>query len=152
MVPPPVQVVLVEIGEGFDPPVSAVGPAAAASIHSEVKADGEAALGIVVVMHRERQLLEVILAGCAVGGLAHLLDGWQQQAHEHRNHGDHNQQLDQGESAPALPADLYLNSGHRRDPLWPNQESHFSAIPIDSGSGGAFQIFTVPSRLAEAIH
>src|SRR5207302_2948857 len=31
-------------------------------------------------------------------------------------------------------------------------QSHLSATPVGSGSGGAFQIFTVPSRLAEAIH
>src|SRR5207245_2003682 len=40
-------------------------------------------------------------------------------------------------------------SGH---PPVQNAESHFLAIPVDYGSGGVFQIFTVPSRLAEAIH
>lgn len=36
--------------------------------------------------------------------------------------------------------------------LWPKRKSHLSAAPFGSGTGGVFQIFTVPSRLAEAIH
>src|SRR5262249_35537538 len=49
-------------------------------------------------------------------------------------------------------ASLLTQSRTRSDPLGQNRESHFSAAPGDSRSGGAFQIFTVPSRLAEASH
>src|SRR5437879_4470566 len=45
-----------------------------------------------------------------------------------------------------------FDAEHRNDPPEQNRPSHFSARPIDSGSEGAFQSFTLPSRLAEAIH
>src|SRR5439155_23068280 len=48
--------------------------------------------------------------------------------------------------------DLHFNREHRTDPLGQNWESYLSGTPVESCSTGAFQIFTVPSRLSEAIH
>jgi len=46
---------------------------------------------VVVRVRRQAELLEVVLALGAVGGLAHLLHGGQQQADQHRDDGDHDQ-------------------------------------------------------------
>ena len=56
-------------------------------------------LGVVVVVHREAELLEVVDALRAPGGLAGGLDGRQQQGDQDRDDRDHDQQLDQGETA-----------------------------------------------------
>src|SRR5262249_46554493 len=50
-----------------------------------------------VVVGGEADLLEVVGAGHAVGGLPHLLDGGQQEADQHRGNRDDDQQLDQRE-------------------------------------------------------
>jgi hypothetical protein len=52
------------------------------------------------MVERQGELLEVVLALGAGGGLAHLLHGGQEQADEEGDDGDHHQQLDQRE-APA---------------------------------------------------
>ena len=46
-------------------------------------------------------LLEVVGAAHAVGGFANLLHGGHQQADKHRDNGDDNQKLNQGECWPA---------------------------------------------------
>jgi hypothetical protein len=56
----------------------------------------------------QAELLEVVLALGAGGGLAHLLHGGQEQADQHREDGDHHQQLDQREAAPPY-ADLHAS-------------------------------------------
>jgi hypothetical protein len=43
----------------------------------------------------QADLLQIVHALGTVGGLAHFLDGGQQQAHQNCNNGDHNQQFDQ---------------------------------------------------------
>ena len=53
-----------------------------------------------VVVDGERELLEVVAALHAGGGLADLLDGRQQEADEDGDDGDHHQQLDQRERPP----------------------------------------------------
>ena len=52
---------------------------------------------VVIVVHGEAELLEVVLALQACGGGPHLLDGGEEQADEDRNNRYHHQQLDQGE-------------------------------------------------------
>src|SRR5262249_49916523 len=54
---------------------------------------------VVVVMHRQTELLEVVLARGAGGGLADFLDGWEEQADQDGDDGDDDQQLDQREGA-----------------------------------------------------
>src|SRR5262249_16108576 len=49
------------------------------------------------VLDAQTDLLEVVLAAGAVGRLADLLDGGQEQADQHRDDGDDDQQLDQRE-------------------------------------------------------
>ena len=49
----------------------------------------------------EADLLEVVGAFHAGGGLPHLLDGGQQQPDQHGDDRDHHQQLDQRERRPA---------------------------------------------------
>jgi len=46
-------------------------------------------------VHGEAELLQVVGATDAVGGLAHLLHGRQQQADQDRDDRDHHQQFDQ---------------------------------------------------------
>jgi hypothetical protein len=55
-------------------------------------------MGIVVVVAGEGELFEVVLALHAVGRLAHLLHGGQQQPDEDGNNGDHDQQFDERET------------------------------------------------------
>src|SRR5262249_52709530 len=63
---------------------------------------GEPADRLVVVVQGQAELPQVVLAAHAVGGLAHLLDGGQQQADQDGDDGDHHQQLDQGEGVTAV--------------------------------------------------
>ena len=58
--------------------------------------------GVVEVVMGQADLLQVVGAADAGGGLADLLDGRQQQADQHRDDGDHHQQLDQREPRPAM--------------------------------------------------
>src|SRR5262249_52713106 len=55
---------------------------------------------VVVVLPRQGDLLDVVLAGGAVGALTHLLDGGDEQADEDGDDGNHHQQLDQREATP----------------------------------------------------
>src|SRR5262249_9058103 len=59
----------------------------------------ERAVGVVVVVKRQADLLEVVLALGAGGGFADFLDGGQEQADEHGDDGYDHQQLDQRETA-----------------------------------------------------
>src|SRR6516164_10618832 len=63
---------------------------------------GELALGVMVVMCREGDLLEVVGAGDAVGRFAYLLHRRHEEADEHRNDGNYHQQFDQGEARHSL--------------------------------------------------
>ena len=49
-----------------------------------------------VVVDRQADLLEIVGAGNAPGGLARSLDRGKKQRNENRNDGDHDQQFDQG--------------------------------------------------------
>src|SRR5262249_25103444 len=55
-----------------------------------------------VVVHGQGELLEVVGAAHPVGGLAHLLHRRQQQADQHRDDGDDDEQLDEGEGAARI--------------------------------------------------
>ena len=59
---------------------------------------GEALVGRVVVVDGQADLLEVVLALQPGRGLADLLDGGEQQPDQDRDDGDHDEQLDQGET------------------------------------------------------
>src|SRR5262249_29311484 len=65
---------------------------------SEV-AGRQAATGGLVIVTRETNLLEVVGAGHAVGGFAHLLHGGQEQADQDGDDGDDHEQLDEGEGS-----------------------------------------------------
>ena len=52
-----------------------------------------------VVVTRETQLFQVVLALGTTGSFTRLLDGWQQQCHQNRDNRDYNQQFDKRESA-----------------------------------------------------
>ena len=64
-----------------------------------VGAGREAAVGVVVVVARQRDLLEVVGALHPRGGLADLLHRGQQQADQDRDDGDDDEQFDQREGA-----------------------------------------------------
>jgi hypothetical protein len=57
------------------------------------------AVDVHVIGHRQGDLLEVVGALGAAGGLARRLDGRQQEGDQDGDDGDHDQQLDQGEAA-----------------------------------------------------
>ena len=57
---------------------------------------GEGVPVVVVHLEGEADLLEVVGAGHAVSGLAHLLHGGQEHGQQHGDDGDHDEQLDQG--------------------------------------------------------
>src|SRR5436305_1315307 len=109
-----------------------------------------------MVVHGQADLLEVVGALEARGRLAHLLDGGEQEADQHGDDGDDDQQLDQREGASATAAGVCVDAAHETDPQRAKRPP-YSSCPSASGAGafgigGACQIFTVPSRLAEAIH
>src|SRR5262249_9298229 len=60
----------------------------------------QTAHGILVVVHGQAKLFEVVLGLGAGGGLADFLHGRQQQADQDGDDGNHHQQLDQGETTP----------------------------------------------------
>jgi hypothetical protein len=61
------------------------------------KAGGEVLAGIVVVVHGQADLLEVVLTLQTAGGLAHLLHGGQEQAQQDGDDGNDDEQLDERE-------------------------------------------------------
>ena len=61
---------------------------------------GKRSKDIVIVMHRDAQLLEVVFTLCPAGRFSCLLDCWQKQGNQDCDNGNHDQQLDQCESAP----------------------------------------------------
>src|SRR5262249_19134168 len=62
------------------------------------------AVGGLVVVDRQADLFEVVLAAHAGGGLADLLDGGQEQADEDGGNRNHRQQLDQREGVAGAQA------------------------------------------------
>src|SRR5262249_34323543 len=110
VVPLLVQGVLLEVGEQLDPQVGAAGRPAA-HIDGKMEPGREPALGAVVLVCREGQLLEVALAAGAVGGRAHLLHRWHEEADEYGDDGDYDQQLDQREAGPSLECEERRHSG-----------------------------------------
>src|SRR5205823_6630033 len=56
-------------------------------------------VGVGRVNRGQAKLMQIVLALEAVRGFAHFLHGRQQQAEKNANNGDHDQQLDQRESA-----------------------------------------------------
>src|SRR5262245_56453777 len=86
-----VQVALLDVGQDEDVPAE---PVRVAARHA---ARRELVHAVVVVVEGEAELLEVVAALHASGGLAHLLDGWQEKTDEDGNDGDHNKKLDQRE-------------------------------------------------------
>ena len=73
---------------------------------------GSDAVGALVVVDGQADLLQVVLALHAGGGLADLLDGGQEQADQDRDDRDHHQQLDQREPGSALGSDGSRMHGH----------------------------------------
>src|SRR5262249_35136255 len=60
----------------------------------------QALLGVVVVVTGGGQLMEVVAARCAAGGLAHLLDSRDKQGDQDGDDRDNDEQLDEREAAP----------------------------------------------------
>jgi hypothetical protein len=59
---------------------------------------GKFLVAVVIVVHGDPQLLQIVLAGRPVGGLAHLLDGGDKQPDQDRNDRNHHQQFNQREA------------------------------------------------------
>src|SRR5262249_19110189 len=72
----------------------------------------EAAVRVVEALGGDADLVQVVLAGGARGGLTDLLDGGQEHADEHRDDGDDDEQLDQREAL----AQTRFASGHGDGP------------------------------------
>src|SRR5262249_53793202 len=92
--PDPEHVLLLEVGQDVRLPGA---PAAAVGADT----GRQLLVGVVVGVQGEAELLEVILALQAGGGLADLLDGGHEQPDQDGNNGDHHQQLDEGEPPTA---------------------------------------------------
>jgi hypothetical protein len=110
-VPLGVQVVLLEVGEDQHGPG---GPLVVGDGRRQRPPD------VVVVVHGQADLLEVVGALGAEGRLARLLDGRHRQADQHRDDGDHHQHLDQGEAAADRGSIRHesssVNEGYVRSP------------------------------------
>ena len=66
---------------------------------------GQLVVGIVAVVQGDADLLEVVGAGHAVGRLAHLLHGGNQQADQYGDDGDNHEQFNQRETTPIPPGE-----------------------------------------------
>src|SRR5262249_10816410 len=88
---------------------------------------GEPAEAVMAMVRRETQLPEVVATGDAVGHLANLLHGRQQQANEHRDDGNHDQQFDQGVGPAFLDA-------HTWSP-WPPPSAVNSSLSLALADG-----------------
>src|SRR5262249_2000101 len=86
-----VQVVLFDVRQEIDKDAQAVH----VRVHDHV--EGEPLVGIFVVVHGQADLLEVVLALRACGGVADLLYRGQEQPDEDGDDGHHYKQLDEGE-------------------------------------------------------
>ena len=75
----------------------------------------EAAVGALIVGHRQAELLQVVGALGAPGRFAGRLDGWQEQRDEHGDDGDHHQQLDQRERFHGFSSKVCVGQ-HRGSP------------------------------------
>src|SRR5262249_12946144 len=115
-----VEVVLLDVGQDQVEPAAAAGPVGRVQAgrcvpqgvnRVVVAAAGKGLVGCVVVVGREGDLLEVVAALHAVGGLAHLLDRRQQQADEHRDDGNDDQQLDEREGTSSQRPRTELRHG-----------------------------------------
>ena len=88
-----------------------VGGAQARSARDQDRGRREGAVGALVVHEGQADLLQVVGALGAPGGLARGLDGGQQQGDQDGDDGDDDQQLDQREATQGLPgADGYETS------------------------------------------
>src|SRR5262249_39188244 len=106
--PPSPDVVALDVGEDLEAPTGPLlrpGEGLAVGVgRGRVPlpaARREIAVGVVVGVKGEADLLEVVLAAEARGGLADLLHRGDQQGDQHREDGDHHQQLDQREGVTA---------------------------------------------------
>jgi hypothetical protein len=73
----------------------------------DADARGQAAVAVASVDDPDNDLSEVVGARGLGGGLAHLLDGRQEQADQDGDDGDHHQQLDQGERGTTPAAQMH---------------------------------------------
>src|SRR5262249_11017635 len=94
-----VQVALLDVGQGAGQPAPAVG-AEVVVVGARPGVDGEVALGVVVGVDGDGQLVQVVLALDVGRGFADLLDGGEQQADQDRDDRDDDEQLDQCETGP----------------------------------------------------
>ena len=83
-------------------------------------------MGGLVVVHGDPELLQVVDALGAAGGLAGRLHGGQQEADQDRDDRDHDQQLDQGESPTARLLD---DSWRLSRWFWASLDDQTSAPP-----------------------
>src|SRR5262249_23670515 len=97
-----VDVVLLDVGQDVEEQALQPGPGGGvgAGVHHGRQL---ALVGVVVVVHRQGHLAQVVGAGGAGGGRAHLLHSGQEQADEHGDDGDDHQQLNQREGGPQRP-------------------------------------------------
>jgi hypothetical protein len=107
---------------------------------------GHRPVGVVVVMDGQGDLLDLVLALGAGGGLADLLDGGQQQPDQDGDDGDDDEQLDQREATPGSPSEHgTVLAGGRREP----GEHRFTTIRADARRIG--QLFSEISLNSEVV-
>src|SRR5262249_52754969 len=100
-------------------------------------------VGVVVVVGGDAELLELVGALDASGGLADLLDRREEEADEDGDDGDDYQQLDEGKTTP----DSRTQTQERLLYTMPdNGESGFEVAEATSGGYGAIAVRRYPSR------
>ena len=66
--------------------------------------EGKILIGVVIVLHGETDLLEIVPALHTTRGFTRGLDGRQKQRYQDADDGDYHQQFHQGECVPSLEA------------------------------------------------
>ncbi len=114
-----VNVALVQIRQDFGEPAFANG-----IVRRRSMVAGKIALGVVVSVQRQADLLEVVGAGRTVGRLAHILYRRQKQGGQYADDGDHHQEFNQSKAHTSIL--LEENHGELLQDVSPD-------IPVNNG-------------------
>jgi hypothetical protein len=95
-----VQRILLHIGEDVNRPSGSASGAATAPLGYTPWR--QAIEIVVVIMQSNADLLEIVTATHAIGGLSYSLDGWKQKCHQQAYNSNHHKQLDERKSAKGI--------------------------------------------------
>ena len=96
---------------------SLVGPAGKTALIHDAQQHRESPVDLVVILRRQRDLLEIVAALRSPGRLPRRLDGRKQQGDQDGNDRDHHQELDQREPPSPVRSWLVLSSKRQESQL-----------------------------------